>query len=528
MLVFRDSRRSVRSHELLSELARALARVHEEPLAALLLAAEIECALEDRAHEAAPVARQLSDALADAWLGVRQIATPFAQELMARLLLPDQVELKCPEGFAFYALDPAAYARAAARLRGPRDACVVGVRTIGTSLSAVVRASLVRSGVAARRLTVRPSGHPWARVLEFGPAEREFVEHHARDCDFLVVDEGPGRSGSTFLAVAEALERHGVPAARIRLLASHPIVAERLLAEDAPRRFARFACEVVDAWSPPPGALDLSGGLWRRHVELRSWPPCWQTHERVKYLDAERKRLHKFSGLSRYGSRVLERARLLAEAGFAPSVEPAEAGWLAYPWLSGRPARAGVDAANAVEVLARYLAFRAAEITGPAPERGEIEAMARLNAREGAGVCVPEKFELEVVKPVVCDGHMMPHEWIVADEAWMKTDGAEHGDDHFYPGRVDSAWDVAGAVVEWNLPSALEHALVQRYAALTRDDVRRRLDSYKLAYSALRLGVADFAERDAQAEDERDRWRAAKRHYAARLQHAASRLTLRA
>ncbi len=524
MLVFRDSRRSVRSHELLSELGRALGRAHEAPLAALLLAAEIECALEDRAHEAAPVARQLSDALADAWLGLRQLATPLVHELVARLSLPEELELKCPEGFAFYALDPAAYARAAARLRGPRDVCVVGVRTIGTSLSAIVRASLVRSGVAARRITVRPSGHPWARVLELGPAEREFVERGAPDCDFVVADEGPGRSGSTFLAVAEALERHGVPAARIRLLASHPIDAERLVAEDAPRRFARFACEVVEPWLPPPGTVDLSGGAWRSHVDLPVWPPSWQLHERVKYLEPDGQRLHKFSGLSRYGSGVLERASLLAEAGFAPSVEHAEAGWLAYPWLSGRPAQGRVDGANALEVLARYLTFRAGELAGPAPRRGEIEAMARLNVQEGTGTTVPEDFELDVVKPVVCDGHMMPHEWIVAHDTFLKTDGAEHGDDHFYPGPVDIAWDVAGAIVEWNLPPAAEHSLVHRYTALTGDDVRPRLDSYKLAYSALRLGVADFAERDAPAEDERARWRAAKRHYAARVRHAVARL----
>jgi hypothetical protein len=525
MLVFRDSRRLVSSQELLSELTRAVARAHEEPLTALLLAAEVECALEDGAHEGAPVARQLSDALADSWLGLRQLVTPLAHELVMRLSLPERLELKCAEGFAFYALEPAAYARAAARLRGPRDVCVVGVRTIGTSLSAIVRASLVHSGVPARRLTVRPSGHPWARVLELGPAEREFVERGAPACDFVVVDEGPGRSGSTFLAVAEALERHGVPPARIRLLASHAIEAERLVAEDAPRRFARFGCEVVEPWSPPPGAVDLSGGAWRSHVDLGAWPPCWQMHERVKYLEADASRLHKFSGLSRYGAGVLERASLLAEAGLAPRVEQAEAGWLAYPWLAGRPAQSRFDGARAVEVLARYLAFRTAEIAGPAPPRGEIEAMARLNAEEGTGARVPDDFELEVVRPVVCDGHMMPHEWLVVHDGFVKTDGAEHGDDHFYPGPVDIAWDVAGTVVEWTLAPELEHALVRRYTELTGDDVRPRLDSYKLAYSALRLGVADFAERDAQDEDERSRWNAAKRHYAARVRHAVGRVT---
>lgn len=344
-----------------------------------------------------------------------------------------------------------------------------------------------------------------------------------------MVDEGPGRSGSTFLAVAEALERHGVPASRIRLLASHPIDTERLAAADAPRRFARFRVDAVDPWSAPEGSIDLSGGAWRDHVELRSWPACWRAHERVKYLEPGRRRLHKFSGLSRYGANVLERASLLADAGFAPNVAPANPGFLAYAWLPHRAADGAGDARRAVDALARYLAFRATEFGGAEPQRDELESMKRLNLVEGTGERLPERFELQVVQPVVCDGRMLPHEWLVdGDGGFVKTDGAEHGDDHFYPGPVDVAWDIAGAVVEWNLGDALEDALVTRYRELAREDVRPRLVSYKLAYSAFRLGVADFAAEDARHEDERARWRRLRRRYALHATRALGSLTTRA
>src|SRR5436853_406434 len=69
-------------------------------------------------------------------------------------------------------------------------------------------------------------------------------------------------------------------------------------------------------------------------------------------------------------------------------------------------------------------------------------------------------FDPEVLRPqnmIVVDGRMNPHEWLgTADGRLLKTDGATHGDDHFFPGPTDIAWDIAGAAVEWNLhPDAL-------------------------------------------------------------------------
>jgi hypothetical protein len=524
VLVFRDARRVTGPRELVRELVAAIDG--GEPLAALLLAAELECALEDGGHESVTVARSLTDAFADAWAAAGDLPAPLARDLVARLSLPAELELRRPEGYAFYALEPRAYARAAVGLARGRRVCVVGVRTVGTSLSAVVRASLLRAGSEARRFTVRPAGHPWSRTLELSFGERQLVETSAADSDFIVVDEGPGLSGSTFLAVAEALERHGVPASRVHLLASRPIEPEQLLAEDAPLRFARFRSASAEPWRAPAGTLDVSGGAWRSRLERDAWPPCWRAHERVKFIELGAKRLHKFSGLAHYGAAVYERARVLADAGFAPSVARAEPGFLSYPWLSYRPARAELDAARAVGVLAEYLAFRAGALGGPAPRRGELEAMARLNVFEATGLRVPESFELRVVKPVISDGRMLPHEWLVASaDGFLKTDGAEHGDDHFYPGPVDVAWDLAGASVEWNLEPALEATLVERYRTLTRDAVGERLGSYKLAYAALRLGITDFAARDAADDEERARWERARKRYTAHARRALVRLS---
>lgn len=67
---------------------------------------------------------------------------------------------------------------------------------------------------------------------------------------------------------------------------------------------------------------DLSAGAWRKlfYNDENDYPPSQPQHERRKYLcrTQGRERLWlKFAGLGRYGEQKLERARALAEAGFA-------------------------------------------------------------------------------------------------------------------------------------------------------------------------------------------------------------------
>ncbi|HEU0053407.1 MAG TPA: hypothetical protein VFQ39_09535, partial [Longimicrobium sp.] len=122
-----------------------------------------------------------------------------------------------PEGYAYYALYPETYLAAAARFveeARPARAVVVGVRSIGTSLSAAVAAEVEARGCEARSFTVRPRGHPFDRRVVLGPRLAAEVERR-RDAWFLVVDEGPGLSGSSFAGTAAALAELGVPNERI-------------------------------------------------------------------------------------------------------------------------------------------------------------------------------------------------------------------------------------------------------------------------------------------------------------------------
>jgi len=117
--------------------------------------------------------------------------------------------IKIPEGFAFYALFPEQYCAAAiawaAERKGANDntVLVVGIRSIGTALSAVVRQTLRRAGWNAERITVRPTGHPFQRQITELPESEKFR------CA-IIVDEGPGISGSSMAAAATALKTAGM------------------------------------------------------------------------------------------------------------------------------------------------------------------------------------------------------------------------------------------------------------------------------------------------------------------------------
>src|SRR5207253_7905838 len=212
MLIYRDVRHQRRTSLLLLQLQQSLAAEH--PLAPLLLAGELECGLADALEDAHP-ARALSAALTDC-LATRLLHGTAELPNLAALeqwLLPESIQLSPPEGFAYYGLHPRAYVNLldSLLLDWHRPLSVIGIRSIGTTLSAVVVAAFLGRGASASRITVRPGGHPFDRKLVLTPLQQhQWLKPALRNgAQFLVVDEGPGLSGSSFLSVGEALVAQG-------------------------------------------------------------------------------------------------------------------------------------------------------------------------------------------------------------------------------------------------------------------------------------------------------------------------------
>lgn len=440
--------------------------------------------------------------------------------------LPAQIRAKCAEGFAFYALYPELYLEAARALRG-RDTRVVGIRSIGTALAAMVAAE---TGAPLPR-TVRPGGHPFKRELKLDPTlARELAEPRAELC---VVDEGPGLSGSSFGAVADFLESRGVPRARIHFFPSHrgelgpqASAPHRERWSQVQRHVADFESVILPRlaeWTAPlvgealePPA-DLSGGAWRarRFADSKQWAPSNVQQERRKYLlsTSSGRWLLRFAGLGPRGEAALARARELR--GFIPEVAGLVHGFLVERWVEARQPEH-----VPLERVAGYLGRRAR--LDADPEQGASVAklleMARYNAGGALDGWSPDVGRLERrVHRVATDNRLHAWEWLQLPEGTiLKADAHDHCAAHDLVGCQDLAWDVAGASIELGLDAeALRHA-VERECGRSVDPAL--VDFCLRAYPAFQLGHhALSAQALAFMPDEAARLQRASERYAALL-----------
>ncbi|HVI05182.1 MAG TPA: hypothetical protein VM711_03705, partial [Sphingomicrobium sp.] len=410
----------------------------------------------------------------------------------------------------YYALHPSDFSRVADRIApSTAPAAIIGIRSIGTTLSAVFGAGLRTRGRRASRITVRPSGHPYARLTIFSRDERAWVSEQLHGgAHFFIVDEGPGRSGSTFLSVAEALAGAGVASDEVTVIGSRAFDPQALCAADSVARWRKFRFLPT---APSINArfenwLYIGGGDWRRyfcHAD-EPWPESWTEMERLKFLSPDAKELYKFEGMGPFGAEVRERAFLLAAAGFSPPAEEAGDGFVCYQVLPGSRLSAGELSRPVLERIAHYCAFRAAELVLDDHQGSELEEMLRFNVElEFGRELKMEAGTLSPPRPVLVDGRMQPHEWIQSGpDTILKTDAISHGDNHFFPGPCDLRWDLAATAVEWRLNQDALEFLVRRFRALSGIDARAGLGWYMLAYSVFRMGCAKMARSTASPADE--------------------------
>ncbi len=472
--------------------------------------------------------------------------------------------MKLPEGFAFYALYPEQYVAAALRWMADHRAAsrrvvVVGIRSIGTTLLAVVAAALRAGGWEAHRRTVRPSGHPFARQADIRAEALEGATWG------LVVDEGPGLSGSSLAAAAEALAAAGLDPARISFLPGHAgepggaasggvrawwSRAPRYVTPSGDLRWEgrslpeNLAARTLDLWGVPgpvPQIEDLGGGLWRNLVypHPARWPAVCAPFERPKYRCAGpggAAVLWKFAGLAGApgGAGSLAeaaRARLAerAQAGWTPAPLGVALGFVATPWAEGAPLTCnGADPAVLAHI-GRYLVA----VAGPPLPAGEQDAaLGRLremlywNTWEALGEAAAARTRpwgeaaahsgQEGAPRTYGDGRLAPHEWLrTRSGQLLKVDAAGHDADHTIIGRQPLAWDVAGALVEWGLDEGAAAPLLAAYQAAGGPALRPApLRFYRMAYAAFRTGqCALCADMLAHDPDEQARLRRAWARY---------------
>ena len=503
---------------------------------------------------------RLADAVRGSWeSGFSAPLGAVAAPELTGVAVPGHIKVRRPEGYAFYALYPESYIEAAKALRGAPVPTVIGLRSIGTGLAALVASVLG----AEPPITLRPVGHPFRRELSLSPALAGAIRSQVGGT-FAVVDEGPGLSGSSFGAVVDFLEEAGVAIDRIHIFPSHPGELGPQASARHRERWARLPrhCMPFDSLALAPrtpahglshwvedlvGPLtaplaDLSGGAWRARVfaSEAEWPAANVQQERRKFL-AQTERgsfLLKFAGLGE-DARKLARGRLMSEAALTPAVVGHRHGFLVERWIADaaplEPAR--VDRAWLVETVGRYLAFRAGHFPAAA-HRGaslaKLVEMARHNATQTLGpgaagaleALVPSLPRLErEVRPMEIDGRMHAWEWLVGgDGRLLKTDALDHHAAHDLVGCQDVAWDVVGATVELGLTapeSAGLCAVVERETGRALSPELLRL--YEPCYLAFHLGAQTLAgEALVGFPAEAERLRRSRDRYGASLKRALS------
>ncbi len=497
--IFREVREFHRTAALVDKLRASLQMsTGKSLLPALIRCGQLESALSDAGAPASTDFAKLTDAISAAFCGADN--SPLSVDMLAGLPLPETLRVSPPEGFSYYAVHPLDYVAAVRRMSLPGPFAIIGIRSIGSTLSAIVRAALRASGIPAERITVRPTGHPYQRETRFSEVQVLWLRQMAdQDASFLIVDEGPGRSGSSFLSVAEALERVGVPDEKITLIGSHQPDPASLCATDATRRWQRY--RYVPATQTMLSRFEdftyFGGGYWRSHLlpDHSQWPECWPQMERMKFLSPDSSEIFKFEGLGPLGDTVRERATALAEAGFSPKISDAGDGFARYEVLRARPLNASDVSNSILRRIAEYCAFRLQHFPATQPDHSQLVDSTRFNIDLFFGIDWKNRADEFLSAPcMVVDGRMQPHEWLLTDTGHLlKSDATSHGDDHFFPGPCNVAWDLAGAVVEWNLSSEAAEYLLRQFQRLSGVDLEWEMPAFLTAYSVFRLAYCHMA-----------------------------------
>jgi hypothetical protein len=498
--------------------------------------------------------------LADRVGNQRNLARITSLARQVNFKIDPSLRIKIPEGFAFYSLFPEQYCVSARQWEAShfsaasRQVVVVGLRSIGTTLSAVAAAALRSSGWKTRRLTVRPTGPPFNRGMQREVPSLGGIDHA------IIVDEGPGMSGSSMAAAAEWVAKAGI--SDIAFLPGHregPGTAGSSSVQrwwsNTPLYFSplgtvRWNSETLldllltkskNHSSRITHIDDVAAGKWRTWAFPREnqWPAVFKTFERNKFLSGGTypEILWKFNGLNSFSYNL----RPGAKNGFAPfnelskkefTLAPIERcnGFIAIPWIRGsRLSKAESRDPAILQHLGRYIAHAAEPGLGSQEAHSAIQRLTEmlyLNVKEALSEELADqavhsaKFAIEAgVSFTYGDGHLAPYEWVRTKTGKIfKTDNTGHNSDHTLIGKQSVLWDVAGTIIEWDLNERQCEAVARELRTREHQVDRKALGFYERAYAAFRMGFNSLGANQAGGDmAERSRLERASKRYEKKL-----------
>jgi hypothetical protein len=277
--------------------------------------------------------------------------------------------------------------------------------------------------------------------------------------------------------------------------------------EELPQLLRKWVSSITLVDAP---LVDISAGEWRRHVcaHEQDWPAAMPAWERLKFLAHARsgsgRLMLKFAGLGSIGERKLGMARALHSAGLTAKPFGLLHGFLVERWCEGKPL--GRDEKPIAEV-AHYIATRARLFPANADSGATLERLFEMS-RRNIGLALEDvsaklldrwSSRLDVlsrrVVRVRTDNKLDRHEWLHSpDGRLLKTDALDHHAAHDLIGCQDMAWDIGGAIVEFELNAREADGLIATAERISGRHVDHELLEFcLLAYLAFRIGQASFA-----------------------------------
>jgi hypothetical protein len=562
MLVYTDRRIQLVTSKTLDNIAQGLKNAghkNEEDVVSLLIeAGMLESGIcdfyfpsADSLNNAARSIRKLVIELGKLLHKPRSADNAF--KLVASLQkqsLPEKVEVNVPEGYAYYGLFPQTFIAAAEQFAADtnhKNAVCIGIRSIGTSLSGAVAGTLENLNLNVCSFTLRPRGHPFQRTVNLDEVLKRLITKNNKVA-FLIVDEGPGLSGSSLTCVANTLGDLGIPNDRIIFICSSKPDGSSFFNRNAAEIWKSHKKYVVSFESlyengttlfPGMCVTDLSAGKWRDYLykSESQFPAINQYHERRKYLVSSKNKtlLAKFAGFKPLANRNYKRAQQLSAKGFSPTVDSYENGFLIYEFVNGTPLDGNSINQTLIDTFVDYLAFRRSFSFPNTNENVQsILKMIQVNVDGAFGQNYEQLLDStdwhceEIINSPVCDidGRMLPHEWIQTKNGYLKTDSMDHCCDQFLPQQQDIAWDIAGICGEFQLDELWRSILINNYIKKTGDQtIEKRLPFYNVAYLSYRMGYSALSAKSLGDTDDAIRFKALERIYGTQLKKSLAKKT---
>jgi hypothetical protein len=545
VIVFSNRREEFRTDEWIRRIERCISSIingtsdHDLAVKLLIDCGELECALtdiickgEDSVTSTVLLLREMTVAagkiFVQSWENGHVDRTQCYRfhsiiSALKGLYLPEIVQSGVSEGFAFYGLFPETYLEAAKKFASQcnkKSLTVIGIRTIGTTLSAIVSATLTLLGYDTASFTVRPVGEPFDRKIRVSNELKKDIKSKINE-SFIITDEGPGLSGSSFGGTAQFLSELGVCDKNIIYFPSWEPQSSMLncrMARDHWERHSRISGSFESVWIDTgrmqrlfnaDSLIDLSAGMWREKLSKNcsGLPPVHPHHERRKYLVVksavknEPATLIKFSGLGRYGEMTCQRAAHLQKSGCSLPVKSYASGFIEYEFIENNYRWIKDITLDFLYSAAKYTAFLKKTFPVNVIESPEaMIEMVKVNITESIGDSFLDKLNiyqkyiddsLYMKNGTAVDGKMQLHKWFHYENRYIKTDHTDHHHDQFFPGNQDIAWDIAGGCIEWNLNNDHEKYFIDAYIKESGDtSVVNRVLPNKIAYCAFRVGIS--------------------------------------